>query len=117
MSTSNDQILELLDGELDPMVEPTLFAELASNTDLRTEFKQQLAIRTAVQEDRMALLPPAALTSAVFAGLGFAAPIAGAAAGAVGGAFRTRSNGSCVLVSCLDRSSWDPLILGEVMAC
>ena len=85
MSTSNDQILELLDGELDPMVEPTLFAELASNTDLRTEFKQQLAIRTAVQEDRMALLPPAALTSAVFAGLGFAAPIAGAAAGAVGG--------------------------------
>lgn len=85
MSTTNDQILELLDGELDPMVEPTLFAELASNTDLRTEFKQQLAIRTAVQEDRMALLPPAALTSAVFTGLGFAAPIAGAAAGAVGG--------------------------------
>lgn len=85
MSTSHDQILELLDGELDPMVEPTLFAELASSSDLRNEFKQQLAIRSAVERDRMALLPPAALTSAVFTGLGFAAPIAGAAAGAVGG--------------------------------
>jgi hypothetical protein len=40
MSTSHDQILELLDGELDPMVEPTLFAELASSSDLRNEFKQ-----------------------------------------------------------------------------
>lgn len=81
----NDHILELLDGELDPMVEPSLYAELASNADLRTEFRQQLAIRTAVQQDRAKLIPPAALTGAVFAGLGFATPIAGAAAGAVGG--------------------------------
>lgn len=85
MSTSHDQILELLDGELDSTAEPSLFAELASSADLRNEFKQQLAIRTAVQQDRMALLPPAALTGAVFTGLGFAAPIAGAAAGAAGG--------------------------------
>ncbi|MBU3742406.1 MAG: hypothetical protein FGM24_08995, partial [Candidatus Kapabacteria bacterium] len=81
----NDHILELLDGELDPMVEPSVYAELASNADLRSEFRQQLAIRTAVQQDRAKLIPPAALTGAIFTGLGFATPIAGAAAGAAGG--------------------------------
>lgn len=85
MSIQHDQILELLDGELDAAAEPALFAEMAASAELRNEFKQQLAIRTAVQQDRMVLLPPAALTGAVFTGLGFAAPIAGAAAGAVGG--------------------------------
>lgn len=80
-----DHINDLLDGELDAMHESTLFGELAVNADLRSEFKQQLAIRSAVQNDRVALVPPVALTSSVFSGLGFAGPLAGAAAGAVGG--------------------------------
>ncbi len=80
-----DHINDLLDGELDAMHESTLFGELAVNADLRSEFKQQLAIRSAVQNDRVALVPPVALTSSVISGLGFAGPLAGAAAGAVGG--------------------------------
>ena len=80
-------IHNLLDGELSAHDEPSLFGELSVNTDLRTEFKQQLAIRSAVQHDRMALVPPAHLTNTVFSGLGFAAPMAGAAAGAAGGGF------------------------------
>ncbi len=80
-----DHINDLLDGDLEAMHESTLFGELAVNADLRSEFKQQLAIRSAVQNDRVALIPPVALTSSVFSGLGFAGPLAGAAAGAVGG--------------------------------
>lgn len=80
-------IHNLLDGELSAHDEPSLFGELSVNADLRHEFKQQLAIRSAVQNDRMALVPPAHLTNTVFSGLGFAAPMAGAAAGAAGGGF------------------------------
>lgn len=80
-----DHINDLLDGDLEAMHESTLFGELAVNADLRSEFKQQLAIRSALQNDRVALIPPVALTSSVFSGLGFAGPLAGAAAGAVGG--------------------------------
>lgn len=80
-----DHINDLLDGDLEAMHESSLFGELAVNADLRSEFKQQLAIRSAVQNDRVALVPPIALTSSVFSGLGFAGPLAGAAAGAVGG--------------------------------
>ncbi len=87
MSDHSEQIFNLLDGELDSMHESKLFAELAVNADLRAEFKQQMAIRSAVQQDRAALVPPVALTSSVFSGLGFAAPLAGAAAGAAGGGF------------------------------
>ncbi len=82
---NRDHINELLDGELDSMHEQALFGELAVDPELRAEFKQQLAIRSAVQNDRVALVPPVALTSSVFSGLGFAGPLAGAAAGAVGG--------------------------------
>ena len=83
----NERIHQLLDGELDSPSEAVLFNELAQNSDLRSEFMQLLAIRTAVQQDRAALIPPVALTSSVFADLGLSAPLAGAAAaGAAGGA-------------------------------
>lgn len=87
MQQHSTWINNLLDGELSAHDEPSLFGELSVNSDLRTEFKQQLAIRSAVQNDRMALVPPAHLTNTVFSGLGFAAPMAGAAAGAAGGGF------------------------------
>ncbi len=81
----SDHIQQLLDGELEAMHESQLFGELAVNADLRAELKQQLAIRAAVQHDRVGLVPPVTLTNSVFSGLGFAAPLAGAAAGAAGG--------------------------------
>lgn len=80
-----EQINQLLDGELDQMLESGLYAELSVNPDLRSELRNQLAVRLAVQHDRMALIPPAHLTNSVFTHLGFAAPLAGAAAGAAGG--------------------------------
>jgi hypothetical protein len=80
-----EQINQLLDGDLDQMHEAKLYGELAVNADLRSEMREQLAIKGAVQDDRMALVPPVSLTSSVFSGLGFAAPLAGAAAGAAGG--------------------------------
>lgn len=85
MAATSEWIQQLLDGELDPLHEQALFSALASNSDVRSELKQQLAIRHTVQNDRMALLPPAHLTNAVFSGLGFTAPLAGAVAGAAGG--------------------------------
>lgn len=81
----SDLIQHLLDGELDSMYDQTLFSELAANSDLRSELKQQLALRNEVANDRMALIPPASLTGAVFTGLGMSAPMMGAAAGAAGG--------------------------------
>lgn len=86
MTTSpTDLIQELLDGELDSSMEVSLYAQLASNADLRQEMRQLLALRATVQRDRAALVPPLSLTNSVFSGLGFAAPLAGAAAGTAGG--------------------------------
>jgi hypothetical protein len=86
MTTSPfDLIQELLDGELDSSQEVSLYAQLASNAELRHEMRQHLALRAAVQKDRAALVPPLSLTNTVFSGLGFAAPLAGAAAGTAGG--------------------------------
>lgn len=73
-------INDFLDGELDSAREAALFGKLANDSELRAEFVQQLAIRTAIQQDRATLVPPISLTNAVFAGLGFAAPFAGAGA-------------------------------------
>jgi hypothetical protein len=72
-------INDLLDGELDSAGEAALFGMLANDSDLRADFMQQLAIKTALQQDRATLVPPISLTGAVFTGLGFAAPFAGAA--------------------------------------
>lgn len=85
MDTTNLHIHQLLDGELDSIIEPSLYGKLAVDADLRNEMREQLALRMAVQEDRALLVPPAALTNSVFTNLGFAAPLAGAAAGAAGG--------------------------------
>lgn len=85
MEQHHEHIQQLLDGELDQSVEQSLYSHLAMDSDLRNEMRDQLAMRQAVQEDRALLVPPAALTNSVFSSLGFAAPLAGAAAGAAGG--------------------------------
>lgn len=83
MQQFSEHIDQLLDGELDPMLEPSLYAELATNADLRAEMRDQIALKAAVKDDRMALVPPAALTSSVFSTLGLTTGMA--TAGAVGG--------------------------------
>ncbi len=90
MENQQEQINQLLDGELDTMMEQSLYGRLAVDAELRAEMREQLAMRLAIQEDRALLVPPAALTNNVFSGLGFAAPLAGAAAGAAGGSMLTQ---------------------------
>lgn len=80
-----EQIHQLIDGELDQGAEQSLYSSLAMDSDLRAEMRDQLAMRMAVQEDRAVIVPPAAITNSLFSNLGFAAPLAGAAAGAAGG--------------------------------
>ncbi len=82
---NSELIQQLFDGELDAQGESSLYSRLAIDSDLRAEMREHLAMKAAIQEDRALLVPPAALTNTVFSGLGFAAPLAGSAAGAAGG--------------------------------
>ncbi|MBK9247433.1 MAG: hypothetical protein IPM69_04805 [Ignavibacteria bacterium] len=63
-----------LDGELDQAHEKALFDELASSNDLRSEMKDLLTLRSAVQHDVEAFSPPYAATNNVFSTLGFTPP-------------------------------------------
>lgn len=57
MALSNEEALYLfVDGELDVQTEESLFAELAFNTDLRSEFRDLLLIRNGVITD--VAIPP-----------------------------------------------------------
>lgn len=68
-------------GSLPAEQEHALFSALAADEELRAEFKMSLAMRSAVRNDRAAFVPPPSSVNAVFARLGYSAPI-GAAAGA-----------------------------------
>ncbi len=68
-------------GSLPTEQENALFNALAADEELRAEFKMSLAMRSAVRNDRAAFVPPPSSVNAVFARLGYSAPI-GAAAGA-----------------------------------
>ncbi len=78
--TDSRMLLSFLDGELDPAQEEVLFQQLSGDASLRAEMQDHLAIRKAVQHDVEAFTPPAAATTAVFAGLGFTIPAATAEA-------------------------------------
>lgn len=68
-------IHDYLDGEIAGSTqEEVLFNVLASDEELRSEFKRQVRIHTIAQKDMATILPPAALTNQIFTGLGFAAP-------------------------------------------
>lgn len=71
---NSEKLHEFVDGSLDGMNEEQLFRELSESDDLRNELKQVLAIKTAVQKDLRAFVPPAESTLNLFAKLGFAAP-------------------------------------------
>jgi len=102
MSTHQDYMDErmlhaFLDGELDSANEELLFEKLSSDSALRAEMQQHLAMRKAIQHDNEAFTPPASATSAVFAALGFSLPplaAEAAPAGAMGAAGGVGAAGS-----------------------
>lgn len=61
------------EGISDPEKE-ALFARLAEDGELRRQFDRQISLHSAAKADMNAIAPPAAVTKAVFGGLGFAAP-------------------------------------------
>ena len=72
----NELLYDFVDGVTDSGQEQTLFAALAENEELRSDLKQLLAMRAAVQNDTKAFIPPASSTLSLFSSLGFSAPAA-----------------------------------------
>lgn len=73
--TYSEKLTLMLDGELNPAQEVPLFAELASNDELRTEMREAISIKNSVKNDYEAFVPPLAATSSVFAKAGFRLPL------------------------------------------
>lgn len=71
---NKELIYEYLDGELDPMLEEKLFAEMSVDQELRDEFSHQLKINKFALEDMNTMQVPSETTAAVFANLGFTIP-------------------------------------------
>jgi hypothetical protein len=67
-------INEFLDGTLDSSEEEQLFSSLSSDSDLRLELKQQMAIKSAVRSDLAAFTPKTASTLKIFSELGLVLP-------------------------------------------
>jgi hypothetical protein len=67
-------IHEYLDGELNTPLEDALFAGLSTNTELRTEFSQQIKLHIVAQNDMGAISPPTESTNKIFSSLGFSIP-------------------------------------------
>ena len=78
--TPSELINLLADGELPEMKQSELFSKLAANDELKSKFREIMAIRESVRRDNEAFTPPIAATQNVFKNLGFAAP-AGSVAG------------------------------------
>jgi hypothetical protein len=74
-------IHEFLDGSLETLGEEEFFLQLSNNEEMRSELKQQLAMKDAIKSDTKAFSPSAAATLGIFSTLGFASPIAAQAAG------------------------------------
>ncbi|ROL62183.1 hypothetical protein D9V86_02075 [Bacteroidetes/Chlorobi group bacterium ChocPot_Mid] len=70
----SELIHELTDGTIEPVREPELFNALASNEELRAEFRQQLAMKSAIRTDAKAFTPAAQSTLNIFSSLGFVPP-------------------------------------------
>lgn len=68
----------LMDGELDDSSASVLFSSLASDSGLRNEMQDMIAIRESVRNDSEAFTPPPAVKQAVFNRLGFTGSDGGA---------------------------------------
>lgn len=95
-------IHDYIDGTLDGEREREMFYALAGSDELRSEFKQFLALKTAIKSDAKAFTPPADSTMKVFGALGFTAAGAGVTAGigaAFAGFFRKYAQGAISAVA------------------
>ena len=73
---SSSELLNLLiDGELEVNEEPSLFAQLAGNDELRSEFREFMTIRSTLSHDAEAFTPPLETTNSVFSRLDMIPPI------------------------------------------
>jgi hypothetical protein len=70
-----EQILEYIDGQLDPESEQALFDAMARQPELRLALRQFISISEAVRADREAYSPPAEVEQALLEGIGL--PIGG----------------------------------------
>lgn len=72
----NDYLVnEFLDGTLDAAGEERFFSMLSSESDIRNELKQQLAIKNAIKSDVRAFTPKAESTLQIFDKLGLIMPV------------------------------------------
>lgn len=72
----SQMIYEFVDGSLELEHEGELFLALSSNEELRSELKQNMAIKTAIKTDTAAFSPLPKSTMNIYKSLGFAAPAA-----------------------------------------
>ena len=70
---------QYFDEGLDAVQEDLLFSALNTDPQLRREFNEHLRLHSFVQNDLRSITPPAAVTAALFTGLGLTAPSALAA--------------------------------------
>ncbi len=87
-----EKINSFVEGELDPSQEQELFNEMATNEEMRGEFKNLLAISAAVKNNRNAFTKNKKSKKAVFAMLGLSIPVADAVTGGVA----TTATGSAI---------------------
>jgi len=73
-NTNSELLTQLLDGELSPAHEETLYSELSTNKELQEELRQQLLIRESIRKDTEAYNPPSAAVIGLFNKLGYAPP-------------------------------------------
>ncbi len=76
-------IIEYLDGEMNPAQEEAFFNLLSQNEELRSEFKQQIALKNAFVKDLKGFAPNPQSTMNIFAKLGISAAAITAASNTV----------------------------------
>lgn len=81
----SEHLHDFLDGSLDGAQEQSLFSELASNSALRTEMKDWLAMKSAVWSDVRSFAPPVDAGESLFSALNFSSSLS-AGSGSVAGA-------------------------------
>lgn len=101
---------DLFEGSLPSAREETLFHALATDEELRFEFKALLKMRDAVRDDDRAMAVPFSSTTQIFSRLGYMAPGVGAGAAAGSGVasfFRTfGTHTAAVVLGIVLASSW-----------
>ncbi len=110
----SEHLQDFLDGSLDSAGEQSLFSELATNSTLRAEMKDWLAMKSAVWSDYRAFAPPVDATSSVFAALNFSAPLS-AGVGAIGAGVATKAGWWSSLTSGLGASTMGALLTKSAM--